>query len=80
MMRCPVMQLSATVEGMDITDRHTTGTARAAYLTVNNRGVCRWADPPESLAAGCADGPAWLREEGSGGKVLRAQARRAWCP
>jgi hypothetical protein len=38
MMRCPVMQLSATVEDMDITDRQATGTARAVYLTVNNCG------------------------------------------
>jgi hypothetical protein len=37
MMRCPVMQLSATVEGMDITDRQATGTARAIHLTVNDR-------------------------------------------
>ena len=36
-MRCPVMQLSATVEGMDITDRQATGTARAIHLTVNDR-------------------------------------------
>jgi len=26
------MQLSATVDGMDITDRHATGTARAVYI------------------------------------------------
>ena len=37
MMRCPVMQLSATVEGMDMTDRQATGTARAIHLTVNDR-------------------------------------------
>jgi hypothetical protein len=36
-MRCPVMQLSATVEGMNITDRQATGTARAIHLTVNDR-------------------------------------------
>jgi hypothetical protein len=37
-MRCPVMQLSATVESMDITDRQATGTAaRAIHLTVNDR-------------------------------------------
>src|ERR1700758_1049122 len=32
MMRCPVMQLSATVESMDITDRQATATARAKPL------------------------------------------------
>lgn len=37
MMRCPVMQLSAIVEGMDITDREATGTARATQRTVNDR-------------------------------------------
>ena len=37
MMRCPVMQLSVIVEGMDITDRQATGTARAIHLTVNDR-------------------------------------------
>ncbi len=31
------MQLSATVEGMDITDRQATGTARTVHLTVNDR-------------------------------------------
>jgi hypothetical protein len=40
MMRCPVMQLSATVEGMDITDRQATGTARAIHLTVNCLPIC----------------------------------------
>jgi len=41
------MQLSATVEGMDITDRQATGTARAIHLTVNDRETS-WTDPPEN--------------------------------
>jgi hypothetical protein len=44
------MQLSATVEGMDITDRQATGTARAIHLTVNDRETS-WTDPPEARAA-----------------------------
>jgi hypothetical protein len=43
------MQLSATVEGMDITDRQATGTARAIHLTVNDRETS-WIDPPEARA------------------------------
>jgi hypothetical protein len=39
------MQLSATVERMDITDRQATGTARAIHLTVNDRETY-WTDPP----------------------------------
>jgi hypothetical protein len=47
-MRCPVMQLSATVESMDITDRQATGTARAIHLTVNDRPYTLRPIPPES--------------------------------
>jgi hypothetical protein len=36
-MRCPVMQLSATVEGMDITDRQAAGTIPAMHRMVNDR-------------------------------------------
>jgi hypothetical protein len=46
MMRCPLMQLSATVEGMDITDRQATGTARAIHLTVNDRQYILVPPPP----------------------------------
>jgi hypothetical protein len=74
------MQLSVTVEGMDITDRHTTGTARAVYPTVNNRECALGLIRQKACPAGCADGRSGLHEEGSGGKVLHAQARRAWCP
>lgn len=60
MMRCPVMQLSATVEGMDITDCQATGSARAVYPTVNNRGYALGLIHQRPCPAGCADGPIWL--------------------
>jgi hypothetical protein len=60
MMRCPVMQLSTTVEGMDITDRHTTETARAVYLTANNRGYALGLIRQRAWPAGCAGGPTGL--------------------
>jgi hypothetical protein len=67
MMRCPVTQLSATVESMDITDRQATGTARAIHLTVNDRPYIwgRSAGEPARQAALAAqpDG----HDEASGG-------------
>jgi xanthine dehydrogenase YagT iron-sulfur-binding subunit len=41
--------LSATVEGMDITDRQLTGFARAVHLTINDREYALEVDPRESL-------------------------------
>ena len=43
------MQLSAMVEGMDITDRRLAGIARAVHLTVNDREYALEVDPRESL-------------------------------
>ena len=61
MMRCPVMQLSATVEGMDITDRQATGTAaRGVYLTVNDRGYALGLIRHRAWPAGCAGGTTGL--------------------
>jgi hypothetical protein len=59
-MRCPVMQLSATVEGMDITDCQAAGTARAVYLTVDNCGYALGLIRQRPWPAGCAVGPIWL--------------------
>jgi hypothetical protein len=56
MMRCPVMQLSATVEGMDITDRQAAGTARAIHLTVNDREYILGPIRRKARAAGGASG------------------------
>jgi len=41
--------LSATVEGMDLTDRQLTGILRAVHLTVNDREYTLEVDPRESL-------------------------------
>src|SRR5208282_5509124 len=56
MMRCPVMQLSVTVEGMDITDRQATGTARAIHLTVNDRQYILGPNRRKARAAGDSSG------------------------
>jgi hypothetical protein len=57
-MRCPVMQLSATVEGMDITDRQATGTAGTVHLTVNDRQYILGPIRRRARAAGGASGSA----------------------
>lgn len=44
------MQLSATVEGVDITDRRPTRTVRAVDLRSNDREYSLEADPRESLS------------------------------
>jgi hypothetical protein len=50
------MQLSATVEGMDITDRQAAGTARAIHLTVNDREYILGPIRRKARAAGGASG------------------------
>jgi hypothetical protein len=52
------MQLSATVESMDITDRQATGTARAIHLTVNDRPSTLGPIRRRARAAGGASGSA----------------------